>query len=946
MDLLQQSLSFASTWAFEDIGVQELEIELRLHLPEVSLHCEYSPGDEVLVFKGRLDNHHALIAKLVSTFIEKQKRKDLLDTPRIRPLALPIAVRESATNTGCSQTDSTDSLLALVDSNEIIPHHRTLVTKFWLSSTGGVGCFAASNHLKTLQDIAKATGTEISVPQGTKAIQVSGGNASDVDDALVKLTEIERPLSFICSPNISNIDVHPGEENARYKIQPAEESSSACVRRILIDPADALSGANVQLGQMFVTVFYSFDEETRKSTAAKSLLQPPTYSSELITPRPWSDFTFQELGDNDEYDPLDLALDNNVESRLVASVISDEHPFLSPEKAKEVGQWVVNDADLDAPDVAHEAKPEALDAHRPCPRSPRESPGSLEGAKRPGIKVRRPVQPVQATTAQDIKVHAPQAQPSAPEVISDRVTSTPRKKWKMTYEPTSDDPPRAQNSRAPSNFDDNTLGSLSQPAEEFTRSYLRQPGGKSPSPPFDAGNYGLRKKSTQLLKSVKNLQQAGKTSRDTPPLVRSNRTLEKNVLVDVALDDVVSLDSQLWQVGVSANAPALIPTVAEHSNAFGNLGSGSSMHSFSLQSRSHITDLLGSDLHEEASQDLKRSKAEGKSRIFEQDYSYYNVSYEFHCITRTGGLLIVALGEDGKYTIRNPSSVLGAVNLHFPKQIWDARAVVDSTAQYHPEINPEFDEAVKFLVDHVSIPATKTIRISTSLPNENKPTIKKVFMKRWTRHRFIRPGELSRDLDKGSDHGSQVGSIERTDTQDIFLQVTEVQDLLIHVDNKEDPRCVRAECKATVEMTRDGRLWYEVSLVSPALEAILKANMSLEVGERTKDWRAADLLGEHAALCGEDSSDSVAANPVAMAIGAGGVANLVELAKTLVPKIDGVGFSNAERTATGGNTEVSNGKSFKELDSVKEVESVAARIDQSGHVSQFAKREKFERDYW
>jgi hypothetical protein len=102
---------------------------------------------------------------------------------------------------GLSDTAVEGGLLALDDdSATLIPHQMTRVTKFWLASTGGVGCFASNNYRDILKDIAKSTGTEITVPDDLKGIQVSGPCMDDVDDAMAKLSEVEKPLvsEFSC----------------------------------------------------------------------------------------------------------------------------------------------------------------------------------------------------------------------------------------------------------------------------------------------------------------------------------------------------------------------------------------------------------------------------------------------------------------------------------------------------------------------------------------------------------------------------------------------------------------------------------------------------------------------------------------------------------------------------------------------------------------------------
>lgn len=72
-------------------------------------------------------------------------------------------------------------------------------TKYWLSHNGGLGCFASSFH-EILAEIATLTGTQISTKDEEKGIQVTGNNSADVDDALEKLTQIERPLVSFASP--------------------------------------------------------------------------------------------------------------------------------------------------------------------------------------------------------------------------------------------------------------------------------------------------------------------------------------------------------------------------------------------------------------------------------------------------------------------------------------------------------------------------------------------------------------------------------------------------------------------------------------------------------------------------------------------------------------------------------------------------------------------------
>jgi hypothetical protein len=118
--------------------------------------------------------------------------------PRIRQLDIPVVFQDDAASaTVTLDEDREGGLLALdIDSDEelIAPSHPTTrVTEIWSSSYGGIGCFVTGFH-GVLAEIAILTGTEITIIDDLKGIQVSGSSARDVDDALTKLTRIEKPL--------------------------------------------------------------------------------------------------------------------------------------------------------------------------------------------------------------------------------------------------------------------------------------------------------------------------------------------------------------------------------------------------------------------------------------------------------------------------------------------------------------------------------------------------------------------------------------------------------------------------------------------------------------------------------------------------------------------------------------------------------------------------------
>ncbi|PYI03873.1 hypothetical protein BO78DRAFT_451057 [Aspergillus sclerotiicarbonarius CBS 121057] len=335
---------------------------------------------------------------------------------------------------------------------------------------------------------------------------------------------------------------------------------------------------------------------------------------------------------------------------------------------------------------------------------------------------------------------------------------------------------------------------------------------------------------------------------------------------------------------------------------------------------------------------LKASKTEGKRRLFEQEYEAYNVSYEYHCRTKTGQLLVIVIDEQGNHSVRQPISPLGGVNLHFPGQTWDAMVTINRVTEHLPGANPEFEEVAHHMVDHLWIPADRQLLcIFTRLPDGNKVTIEKVFLKRWTRHRFIR-----------SNKGSLTAEGEPNDN--IYLQILEVQDLVIGTTS--DEQAVRARALQPQEMIRRGQLWYEASLISPAIEYLLKSNANLEVGEHTEDWCSVDLLGRDAALIGdkqESSTSGTPVGPIATAIGCGGLGDLLRVTKVVVGKADGVGYWNegpgvvmAEGALVAPPAPALKSLDFDELESVKEIGSAGPQNDLAGPVA----LEQLEREFW
>ncbi|EEP76721.1 predicted protein [Uncinocarpus reesii 1704] len=275
--------------------------------------------------------------------------------------------------------------------------------------------------------------------------------------------------------------------------------------------------------------------------------------------------------------------------------------------------------------------------------------------------------------------------------------------------------------------------------------------------------------------------------------------------------------------------------------------------------------------------------------LFAGSPSTRHITYEFHCQTKNNQLIVVNVNDSGETIVTRPEAVLGSVNVHFPHQIWDMRVAIKGAQEYSPGIDKEIDIAVEGLISNLYIcPNRAKVLLYTRLDNSDVLRITKVLMRRSTRHRCFEDVDVPKSVpepprgrdtftpDKTSTAGSEHG---------LFLQITEVQNLLLGqmATNK---ALIRARALSPEEMVDNSRLWYEVSIVSPAIEKILESNRNLSVGARTWNWEPHDLLGVDASITTEHAAEAK------RRVGADGLPNMYRIASRLTAKIDGVGWAN------------------------------------------------------
>ncbi|KAJ5698629.1 hypothetical protein N7462_000634 [Penicillium macrosclerotiorum] len=261
-------------------------------------------------------------------------------------------------------------------------------------------------------------------------------------------------------------------------------------------------------------------------------------------------------------------------------------------------------------------------------------------------------------------------------------------------------------------------------------------------------------------------------------------------------------------------------------------------------------------------------------RLFERYPGVLSTQYEFHCATKSGDLVIVSIDDHGATKINRPPKVLGSVHMSFPTHFWDAAVILQGHMEQFKSVDLEIARAAQHIIDnlfidHLRVQGNRT-RVKLQTRCDGYLTINKVWSKQVTRYRCL----------ESTDDGSW--------TTGLCLQVTEWQDLFISPRLVESD-VVEAECTSLGEMVQAHRQWWEASLVSPGIDAVLEENANLSPGEYTTKWKANDLMGTSPASVSIEQSPS----SIAIAIGSAGLGALIRLAAIVVENIDTVGYHNA-----------------------------------------------------
>lgn len=249
-------------------------------------------------------------------------------------------------------------------------------------------------------------------------------------------------------------------------------------------------------------------------------------------------------------------------------------------------------------------------------------------------------------------------------------------------------------------------------------------------------------------------------------------------------------------------------------------------------------------------------------RIFHEMPAGHEVAFEYHCRMKDGSTFVISLDKAGHSSFQHTPTVLGCSTVHFPHRMWDMNIVLRGEMNLHSYGDPALKKAIDNFVKTIYFEPGDDLIIFCSMPKNKIFWVEKILMKSTVRHRH-------RPLNEES-------------SSELMLKTVEVRQFLT-AHKKCHPKLLRGRIPVNnrQECVAARLLWYEVSVVSDAIQKLLTANRELELGQQTKKWSAVDLLGDEIKI-GNGSLDS---NEVAQSIGDSGFGSMYRLGKVILDRM-------------------------------------------------------------
>ncbi|EXJ88378.1 hypothetical protein A1O1_05308 [Capronia coronata CBS 617.96] len=246
--------------------------------------------------------------------------------------------------------------------------------------------------------------------------------------------------------------------------------------------------------------------------------------------------------------------------------------------------------------------------------------------------------------------------------------------------------------------------------------------------------------------------------------------------------------------------------------------------------------------------ELKGPSTGANVKLWNTTPAHQSVSYEFSCQSRSNEDFLILVDESGKHELRKGLVTVGMINMHVPAQIWDASAILSGHLKWFepPEVLKK--SAATFVNSLYIVPEREKLMIVFRQPNDHEVQIRNLIVKRVTFHACNLAGY-----------------------EDIQLKVVESKSLMfkVHPQDKKLWQGYEGTKEEYEQLSQDGRIHYEMSLVHTGINQVLAQNEELVIGELTPAETTGQSLVDRAAI-----------------------RSLLDIAVHMLSKIDFVGMHN------------------------------------------------------
>ncbi|EEA18637.1 hypothetical protein TMatcc_010817 [Talaromyces marneffei ATCC 18224] len=272
--------------------------------------------------------------------------------------------------------------------------------------------------------------------------------------------------------------------------------------------------------------------------------------------------------------------------------------------------------------------------------------------------------------------------------------------------------------------------------------------------------------------------------------------------------------------------------------------------------------VTGSGADVDAMIDIIWSK-KSPQRIFHETPVDRDVVFEYHCRIGDGSGFVISLDEAGCPSFHQTPSVLGCSTIHFPHRMWDMNITLKGEMNLHCYKDPELKKAIDdFVMTIYFEPGNDDIIIFCSEPRNKVFIVDKILMKSTVRHLHIPLNEEA--------------------SSKLIFKTVEIRQFMTGR-KPNHPRLIRGRIPVDKrqECISARLLWYEVSVVSDAIQKLLNTNQELELGQQTEKWSAVELLGDEIRLKDVPFESS----QVAQSIDDSGFGSMYRLGKVILDRM-------------------------------------------------------------